>query len=168
VCDWFHIFFVPALRPQTSQSDVLHLCGVPQLLDAALAGYNVTIFAYGQTGKLCDWLDYQRAPDWEPGWTVNKRDHLMLSKQLSPCSVAGSGKTYTMSGREELIGADGYQGDSSDGIMTRAVHYLYQQASLSLLAWKPSWRLVPIEISGSTSNVRVTSCFASFTDQGAQ
>lgn len=47
---------------------------------------------------------------------------------------AGSGKTYTMSGREEVIGADGYQGDSSDGIMTRAVHYLYQQASLTTCA----------------------------------
>lgn len=34
-------------RPQTTQSEVLQLCGVQQLLDAALAGYNVTIFAYG-------------------------------------------------------------------------------------------------------------------------
>ena len=25
-------------------------CGIPQLLDAALAGYHVTVFAYGQTG----------------------------------------------------------------------------------------------------------------------
>ena len=31
------------------QADVLRACGVSQLLDAALAGYNVTIFAYGQT-----------------------------------------------------------------------------------------------------------------------
>lgn len=38
-------------RPEISQSDVLYLCGIPQLLDAALAGYNVTIFAYGQTGS---------------------------------------------------------------------------------------------------------------------
>ena len=27
---------------------MLQLCGVQQLLDAALAGYNVTIFAYGE------------------------------------------------------------------------------------------------------------------------
>jgi hypothetical protein len=50
--------------------------------------------------------------------------------------AAGSGKTYTMSGREEVIGADGYQGDSSDGIMTRAVHYLYQQASPKPLCFR--------------------------------
>lgn len=31
------------------QADVLRACGVSQLLDAALAGYNVTVFAYGQT-----------------------------------------------------------------------------------------------------------------------
>jgi hypothetical protein len=34
-------------RPETSQSELLQLCGGQQLLDAALAGYNVTIFAYG-------------------------------------------------------------------------------------------------------------------------
>jgi len=28
----------------------MQLCGIQQLLDAALAGYHVTIFAYGQTG----------------------------------------------------------------------------------------------------------------------
>ncbi|KAG2428082.1 hypothetical protein HYH02_014473 [Chlamydomonas schloesseri] len=43
--------FHACLGPEVSQSDVLHLCGVPQLLDAALSGYNVTVFAYGQTGS---------------------------------------------------------------------------------------------------------------------
>lgn len=43
--------FHACLGPDVSQSDVLHMCGIPQLLDAALAGYNVTIFAYGQTGS---------------------------------------------------------------------------------------------------------------------
>ncbi|GIL79398.1 hypothetical protein Vretifemale_8687 [Volvox reticuliferus] len=43
--------FHACLGPDVSQADVLHLCGVPQLLDAALAGYNVTVFAYGQTGS---------------------------------------------------------------------------------------------------------------------
>ncbi|MEW5307173.1 MAG: hypothetical protein WDW36_009583 [Sanguina aurantia] len=43
--------FHACLGPDVMQPDVLTLCGVPQLLDAALAGYNVTIFAYGQTGS---------------------------------------------------------------------------------------------------------------------
>ena len=33
------------------QADVVRACGITQLLDAALAGFHVTIFAYGQTGS---------------------------------------------------------------------------------------------------------------------
>ncbi|KXZ48343.1 hypothetical protein GPECTOR_28g750 [Gonium pectorale] len=43
--------FHACLGPEVGQADVMHLCGVPQLLEAALAGYNVTVFAYGQTGS---------------------------------------------------------------------------------------------------------------------
>jgi hypothetical protein len=43
--------FHACLGPGVNQSDVMHMCGIPQLLDAALSGYNVTIFAYGQTGR---------------------------------------------------------------------------------------------------------------------
>jgi hypothetical protein len=43
--------FHACLGPETSQADVMALCGINQLLDAALAGYHVTIFAYGQTGE---------------------------------------------------------------------------------------------------------------------
>jgi Kinesin motor domain len=43
--------FHACLGPATSQSDVMALCGIQQLLDAALAGYHVTILAYGQTGE---------------------------------------------------------------------------------------------------------------------
>ena len=40
----------------------------------------------------------------------------------------GSGKTFTMSGDEDVIGMDEYSGGgSTDGIMSRAVGYLYQQ-----------------------------------------
>eukprot|EP00877_Chromochloris_zofingiensis_P013436 jgi/Chrzof1/8346/Cz03g07020.t1 len=80
--------FHACLGPDTSQADVMHLCGIHQLLDAALAGYHVTIFAYGQTG---------------------------------------SGKTHTMSGREDVISDDQYQGDAHDGIISRAVQYLFHQ-----------------------------------------
>ncbi|KAK9804731.1 hypothetical protein WJX72_002675 [[Myrmecia] bisecta] len=76
------------LSPSSKQSDVLKMCGITQLLDAALAGFHVTIFAYGQTG---------------------------------------SGKTFTMSGREEMIENDDYSGDTDDGIVTRAVLYLFEQ-----------------------------------------
>lgn len=31
--------------------DVLRLCGIPQLLDAAMDGFNATVLAYGQTGS---------------------------------------------------------------------------------------------------------------------
>ncbi|CAL5224582.1 g7289 [Coccomyxa viridis] len=67
--------FHACLGPATRQADVLRVCGLTQLLDAALTGFRVTIMTYGQTG---------------------------------------SGKTFTMSGR-----------DSDDGIVTRAVLYLY-------------------------------------------
>eukprot|EP00884_Botryococcus_braunii_P016776 jgi/Botrbrau1/3782/Bobra.0183s0017.1 len=43
--------FHGCLGPKCRQADVMKACGVSQLLDAALAGYNVTIFAYGQTGS---------------------------------------------------------------------------------------------------------------------
>lgn len=42
--------FHACLDSETSQADVMALCGINQLLDAALAGYHVTLFAYGQTG----------------------------------------------------------------------------------------------------------------------
>ncbi|KAF6263170.1 Kif12 type kinesin-like protein [Scenedesmus sp. NREL 46B-D3] len=80
--------FHACLGPETSQADVMALCGIQQLLDAALAGYHVTIFAYGQTG---------------------------------------SGKTHTMSGKEDIISDDAYNGHDHDGIISRAVHYLFQQ-----------------------------------------
>lgn len=44
--------FHACLGSDTSQGDVMALCGINQLLEAALAGYHVTIFAYGQTGVL--------------------------------------------------------------------------------------------------------------------
>lgn len=43
--------FHGVLPPSCRQSDVLQACGITQLLDAALAGFHVTIFAYGQTGS---------------------------------------------------------------------------------------------------------------------
>ena len=43
--------FHACLGPATKQADVLRVCGMTQLLDAALAGFHVTIMTYGQTGS---------------------------------------------------------------------------------------------------------------------
>ena len=43
--------FHGCLAPASRQSDVLKICGITQLLDAAMRGYHATIFAYGQTGS---------------------------------------------------------------------------------------------------------------------
>lgn len=43
--------FHGVLGPEGGQADVLRACGIASLLDAALAGFHVTIFAYGQTGS---------------------------------------------------------------------------------------------------------------------
>jgi superfamily II DNA/RNA helicase len=33
------------------QADVMRMCGITQLIDAALSGFNVTVMVYGQTGS---------------------------------------------------------------------------------------------------------------------
>lgn len=43
--------FHGVLGPDDTQADVLRACSISTLLDAALAGFHVTIFAYGQTGS---------------------------------------------------------------------------------------------------------------------
>ena len=43
--------FHGVLGPDGTQADMLRACGITTLLDAALAGFHVTIFAYGQTGS---------------------------------------------------------------------------------------------------------------------
>ncbi|PRW61495.1 kinesin motor catalytic domain [Chlorella sorokiniana] len=82
--------FHACLGPTSRQQDVLRLCGITQLLDASLDGYNSTVLAYGQTG---------------------------------------SGKTFTMAGREDALLAEGYMGDSDDGIVARSLDYLFKQAA---------------------------------------
>jgi hypothetical protein len=61
--------FHGCLGPSCRQADVMKACGVTQLLDAALAGYNVTIFAYGQVRQLPQ--SFGRYPPPLPlGWEV--------------------------------------------------------------------------------------------------
>jgi hypothetical protein len=52
-----------------------------------------------------------------------------------PCGTKphpGSGKTHTMSGREEAISDDAYLGDADDGIVSRSVRYLFHQVGWCL------------------------------------
>jgi hypothetical protein len=42
-------------------------------------------------------------------------------------SQTGSGKTYTMSGHEEILDRENYQGDeNTDGVITRSLVYLFE------------------------------------------
>lgn len=41
--------------------------------------------------------------------------------------MAGSGKTHTMSGHEDIISDDSYNGHDNDGIISRAMQYLFHQ-----------------------------------------
>jgi len=45
----FHV----CVGPEASQADVMRLCGINQLLDAALDGYNVTILAVSLASACC-------------------------------------------------------------------------------------------------------------------
>ena len=47
--------FHGCLGPATRQADVLRACGITQLLDAALAGFHVTIMTYGQARAGAVW-----------------------------------------------------------------------------------------------------------------
>ena len=43
--------FTNVVSEKTSQAEVYQQLNIDQFLEAALAGYSVTIFAYGQTGS---------------------------------------------------------------------------------------------------------------------
>lgn len=82
--------FHACLGPDTSQADVMALCGIQQLLDAALAGYHVTIFAYGQTGRAAR----ARALRTPPGFGARQRtcDACMASSP-TPCGGRHAART---------------------------------------------------------------------------
>ena len=42
----------------------------------------------------------------------------------------GSGKTYSMAGKEERLGVDGWTKDDTDGIIPRAVEYVWEQMTM--------------------------------------
>ena len=83
--------FHGCLAPNSKQSDVLKICGITQLLNAAMAGYHATIFAYGQTGSgktytmsgredVIDSDDYAGEPTWLRStwftWLRSTRAHM--------------------------------------------------------------------------------------------
>jgi hypothetical protein len=136
----FH--FHACLGPGTSQEEVMQLCGIQQLLDAALAGC-VGRGARGGGARLP--LQPPAAASeccmHGRGWSAAPKHPIPPRPAPVPREYSGtrrynvtifaygqtgSGKTYTMSGREEVVGADGYEGDAThDGIVSRAVHYLF-------------------------------------------
>lgn len=80
--------FDAVFNPQTTQEEVFERTGA-LVLEKALEGYNVTMFAYGQTGEM-----HERAV--LPPWGVTE----LLTNRM--CFLfAGSGKTYTMEGTPE-------------------------------------------------------------------
>ena len=86
--------FHACMAPHVIQADVWTACGIPQLVDASLRGYNVSVLAYGMTG---------------------------------------SGKTFTMSGREADLarGGNALQDSGarpSDGIIPRALRHILSLA----------------------------------------
>ena len=60
--------------------------------------------------------------------------HVLLDAVLDGYSATvfaygqtGSGKTYTMAGVEERLGLPDYNSDETDGIIPRAISYLWQE-----------------------------------------
>lgn len=80
--------FHACLGPEVSQADVMDLCGIHQLLDAALAGYHVTIFAYGQTGRDTAVHAAAASDCWartpRTDSTVSQRCQPMVTQQVQP------------------------------------------------------------------------------------
>ena len=50
-----------------------------------------------------------------------------MIKAMFAYGQTGSGKTYTMAGVEERLGRPDYNSDETDGILPRAISYLWQE-----------------------------------------
>jgi hypothetical protein len=90
--------FHGCLAPNSKQSDVLKICGITQLLNAAMAGYHATIFAYGQTGsgKTYTMSGHEDIID-SDGYAGRATLHVWCLRQLQACILligqTGSGIT---------------------------------------------------------------------------
>ena len=131
--------------PAASLQDVLRLCGIPQLLDAALDGYNATVLAYGQTGSgktftmagrcgvvvrlaevaLVRLALRQASMGLLRCLPMASRSPL-LSSATAPCAATAP---RPAAGREDVLLVEGYKGDSDDGIVTRSLDYLFRAAA---------------------------------------
>ena len=85
------------------QVDLFNTCGLSELVDAALDGYSVTIFAFGQTGS--------------------GKTHTMIGPRLSRAADANANSGNTG-------GSTGSTGSSSnvdpeDGVVSRCLHHAY-------------------------------------------
>lgn len=97
--------FHACLGPEAGQEEVMTLCAIPQLLDAAVDGYNVTLMAYGQTGS-------------GKTYTITGRD--------DDDDISGNGgvmRSYLADGGDSMSRSVG--GDS--GIVCRSAEYIFKQ-----------------------------------------
>jgi Kinesin motor domain len=62
-----HFQFHCCMGPQATQAHVVDGCGATQLMEAALAGYHATIFAYGQTSAGKTYTMFGREDGLAPG-----------------------------------------------------------------------------------------------------
>ena len=90
--------FNACLAPDTTQPDVMVLCGIQRLLDSALHGYAASIFAYGQTGSgktftMSGREEIIERQDWmggsgEDGIMTRSLAHLFAATSRAPPGVA--------------------------------------------------------------------------------
>eukprot|EP00195_Chlamydomonas_chlamydogama_P013464 CAMPEP_0202909328 /NCGR_PEP_ID=MMETSP1392-20130828/49024_1 /ASSEMBLY_ACC=CAM_ASM_000868 /TAXON_ID=225041 /ORGANISM="Chlamydomonas chlamydogama, Strain SAG 11-48b" /LENGTH=1054 /DNA_ID=CAMNT_0049599039 /DNA_START=77 /DNA_END=3241 /DNA_ORIENTATION=+ len=98
--------FDACLTGSTSQDELFELCGMQELVEAALNGYSVTVFAFGQTGS--------------------GKTHTMIGPRLSRAAdeaaggEAGPGGTARRGG-----GSGGSEVSPDDGLLTRCLHTAY-------------------------------------------
>jgi hypothetical protein len=76
------------------------------------------------------------------------------------CTPAGSGKTHTMSGHEDIISDESYNGHDKDGIISRAIQYLFHQVRLTLgrLLANCVFAHICITLPAESANAEVTLC----------
>ena len=149
---------LPVMQPAKAplvpdQADVLRACGITQLLDAALAGFHVTVMTYGQTGSgktftmsgredALEADDYAgesavliQAPCHAPPSSMHAEErpplHIghteaaaMLPPGWSPISQSCGRSQCPLQARDNAV-CWVLEGDSDDGIVTRSVMYLY-------------------------------------------
>jgi hypothetical protein len=72
------------------------------------------------------------ATPWRQGALGGPASSYRPTAATGVCTPVGSGKTHTMSGHEDIISDESYNGHDNDGIISRAMQYLFHQVCLAL------------------------------------